>query len=128
MAFDFPDAPVAGDIYQKYSFDGTVWIAIGGDFIAKTGDTMEGPLVLAADPAQDLEAATKEYVDNAVGTSEYVLKTGDTMMGPLVLALSPTQDMEAATKEYVDSIITIGDTPPTNPLPEALWWNSDTGN
>ena len=31
--------------------------------VLKTGDTMTGPLVLPADPANPLEAATKQYVD-----------------------------------------------------------------
>lgn len=33
-------------------------------YVKLTGDTMTGPLVLDADPATDLEAATKQYVDN----------------------------------------------------------------
>jgi len=34
------------------------------DKLNRSGDTMTGPLVLAADPVNPLEAATKEYVDN----------------------------------------------------------------
>jgi hypothetical protein len=37
-----------------------------GDFVEKAGDTMEGPLVLEADPTTGLGAATKQYVDGAV--------------------------------------------------------------
>ena len=33
-------------------------------FVKKSGDTMQGVLTLHADPAQPLEAATKQYVDN----------------------------------------------------------------
>lgn len=33
------------------------------NFVNRTGDTMTGPLILAADPLQPLEAATKAYVD-----------------------------------------------------------------
>ena len=32
------------------------------------GGTMEAPLTLAADPTEDLEAATKQYVDNIIPT------------------------------------------------------------
>jgi hypothetical protein len=32
-------------------------------YVIKAGDTMEGSLILAADPTQPLEAATKEYAD-----------------------------------------------------------------
>jgi hypothetical protein len=36
-----------------------------GEKVAKAGDTMTGALVLHADPANNLEAATKQYVDAA---------------------------------------------------------------
>lgn len=32
--------------------------------VKKSGDTMTGALILAGDPTSDLEAATKQYVDN----------------------------------------------------------------
>jgi len=35
--------------------------------VQKSGDTMTGPLLLAADPVQAVEAATKRYVDAKVG-------------------------------------------------------------
>jgi len=35
--------------------------------LQKTGDTMIGTLILSADPINDLEAATKHYVDNVSG-------------------------------------------------------------
>jgi hypothetical protein len=41
-----------------------------GEKVQKSGDTMTGELVLAADPTQALAAATKQYVD-AVGTDTY---------------------------------------------------------
>lgn len=37
-----------------------------GRYINTTGDTMTGPLTLAADPTQVLHSATKQYVDNVV--------------------------------------------------------------
>ena len=43
-----------------------------------SGGTMTGPLVLSGDPAEDLEAATKQYVDNH--TSDSVLYTPQTLM------------------------------------------------
>lgn len=33
-------------------------------YLDKSGDTMTGPLVLSGDPTKNLEAATKQYVDN----------------------------------------------------------------
>lgn len=43
----------------------------------KSGGTMTGPLVLSGDPAGDLEATTKQYVDNH--TSDVVLYTPQTL-------------------------------------------------
>jgi hypothetical protein len=37
----------------------------GADGLPLSGGTMTGPLTLAADPATNLQAATKQYVDNA---------------------------------------------------------------
>jgi hypothetical protein len=37
-----------------------------GDFVEISGDTMEGPLILEADPTELLGAATKQYVDDAI--------------------------------------------------------------
>jgi hypothetical protein len=43
--------------------------AINGK-VSKAGDTMTGPLILSGDPATDLAAATKSYVDaNSIGVS-----------------------------------------------------------
>ena len=38
------------------------------EFVSRAGDSMEGSLLLAADPVEDLEAATKQYVDREVLT------------------------------------------------------------
>lgn len=35
--------------------------------LPKSGGTMEGALTLASDPTEDLQAATKQYVDNLIG-------------------------------------------------------------
>jgi hypothetical protein len=69
--------------------------------VALAGDTMTGALVLAADPVNPLEAATKQYVDAA--DALMVLKSGDTMTGTLVLSNDPVNPMDAATKQYVDT-------------------------
>ena len=36
-------------------------------YVKKAGDTMTGPLVLPADPTENLQAATKQYVDSKAG-------------------------------------------------------------
>lgn len=69
--------------------------------LPKNGGTMTGPLTLAGAPAQDLQAATKKYVDDNSGKGALML-TGGTMTGPLTLSGAPTADLMAATKKYVD--------------------------
>jgi hypothetical protein len=69
----------AGQLYQAKSnlsagaFNATNWnkVTVAGDtqpnYTLKAGDTMTGPLVLPGDPTANLQAATKQYVDNLVG-------------------------------------------------------------
>jgi len=75
-----------------------------------TGGTMTGDLVLAADPDQPLEAATKQYVD--AGDATAVKLTGDqTVAGiktfssiPVLPASDPTTANQATRKSYVDTL------------------------
>lgn len=75
--------------------------------LPKNGGTMTGPLTLAGAPAQDLQAATKKYVDENSGKGALML-TGGTMTGPLTLSGAPTADLMAATKKYVDDAVSGG--------------------
>lgn len=96
------------------------------DFVKKSGDNMTGPLTMSAEPIENLEVATKSYVDrNRVTASDLVqqlsnyhtaahvdiqlnrrvLKTGDTMTGHLSIPVLPTQDDHAVSKIYVDNSI-----------------------
>jgi hypothetical protein len=66
-----------------------LWIALASllsdieaRFVHKSGDTMTGPLVLPGDPTEDLQAATKQYVDGATVTT--------TLMEQAFLAASAT--------------------------------------
>ena len=80
-------------------------------YINVTGDTMTGPLALAADPTLPLQAATKQYVDTqrdtrltqALADGLYVNTLGDTMTGLLTLSADPSLALHAATKQYVDT-------------------------
>ena len=95
-------------------------------YVKKTGDTMSGPLILSGSPIDNLQAATKQYVDSvAISNTQLtnllstyaqliyvdqqdatkVSKTGDTMTGLLTLSGSPTQPLHATTKQYVDNLI-----------------------
>ncbi len=46
----------------------TLGLVIGTDVLGMAGGTLTGPLILDADPTADLEAATKQYVDDALGS------------------------------------------------------------
>ena len=76
-----------------------------GDLAANTlplsGGTLTGALLLAADPAVNLQAATKQYVDAQVATT--LPRTGGTLIGPITLAADPTASLHAASKRYVDA-------------------------
>ena len=54
--------------------------------VNRGGDTLTGPLQLAADPVAPLQAATKNYVDSSAG----LLHLGFTLTGAIVLAGDPT--------------------------------------
>lgn len=58
---------LAAAIADDEAFSATVTTAIG-EKVAKAGDTMTGFLTLHANPENNLHAANKQYVDNAVST------------------------------------------------------------
>ena len=73
--------------------------------VAKSGDTMTGPLILSGEPTEDAGAATKAYADTKLS------KSGGQMTGSLLLVAAPTANTEAATKQYVDGkVAKTGDT------------------
>lgn len=140
---DFPNDPVALGTNDPRLSDARVPLAhthpitdidgLQDELDAKldlAGGTLTGPLVLDANPVTNLEAATKQYVDDEIvsatsGASNAVQKTGDTMTGSLFLAADPTIDLEAATKHYVDS--TSGSAQPQDDFLTALSNLSTTG-
>jgi hypothetical protein len=78
-------------------------------FLALTGGTLTGPLILPADPTLAQQAATKHYVDSVQGAGLPI--TGGTMQGPInmsgakILNLAdPGSPQDAATKNYVDTV------------------------
>ncbi len=123
----------AGDYYTDGYVEGalqeigaTVATGPGGAFVAKSGGTMTGALVVLS-PGADDNPATKKYVDDAdatqdaaiqantnsiastnAGLADKVDRSGDSMGGPLS-ALEPTQSAHVATKRYVDESLEIID-------------------
>ena len=56
------------------------------DLLAKTGGTLTGTLTLASDPLSNMQAATKQYVDNATpDMSSRLAVTGGTLTGDLTV-------------------------------------------
>jgi len=83
------DAPSDGSDYGRKN---GAWDKV----VPLAGGTMTGALILAADPAAALGAATKQYADLRV------LRSGDTMTGALILNADPSAALGAATKQYAD--------------------------
>lgn len=77
-----------------------------GTVIMKTGGTLTGPLIQAADPVAALGSATKQYVDAAkasAGIGIFLPLAGGTLTGPLLQAADPVAPLGSATKQYVDA-------------------------
>jgi hypothetical protein len=83
-----------GDVLQWIGSSSTYAIIAGGPlteieadarYLRLAGGTMTGPLLLYADPIDNLEAATKQYVDTHTVNPNYVAITGDTMTGSLAI-------------------------------------------
>jgi hypothetical protein len=91
--------------------------------VTKAGDTLTGPLVLAADPASALQAATKQYVDagDAGKLSDAPLD------GQLYGRQSGAWSVVPAGGGGGGETISISDTPPTGVPVGSLWWDSSSG-
>ena len=105
-------APVNGDdAVNKNSLNGTL-----SGYMKKSGATMTGALVLSGAPTEELQAATKKYVDEAVANvptptggitqeqadARYVQLAGGTMTGELFLSTdTPSSGKGATSKNYV---------------------------
>ena len=110
---DAPSAATGTD--QEARDTAAAALTLAGDALPRMGGTMTGSLVLAADPTQPLEAATKGYVDalDATPAQAYstVMKdaTSNTLTDTwkaLPLGDSPTVDQGTFTASGVD--LTIG--------------------
>lgn len=97
------------DAVNKNSLNGTL-----SSYMKKSGATMTGALILGGAPTEDLQAATKKYVDDNAGgggvSQEYVDAlvatrlpiNGGTMTGDLVLVSDvPATEHSATSKNYV---------------------------
>jgi hypothetical protein len=63
-----PAPQTNGDVVNKGYVDSAV-VAVGeGSYVKKNGDTMTGPLTLAADPNAPMQASTRHYVDTTAAS------------------------------------------------------------
>lgn len=75
-----------GQLYIKYNDgDTSQWVVAvpqldAGSFIAKSGDTMTGPLILSGDPTNVLGAATKQYAERGSRRSTRAITGADTLV------------------------------------------------
>jgi Collagen triple helix repeat (20 copies) len=89
-----------GNLYILYNDgDSSQWVVAvpqldAGSFIAKSGDTMTGALILNADPVVALGAVTKQYVDAGIKKTTRYIAANDTIgaadHGRLIIFNSPT--------------------------------------
>ena len=101
MAYNFPDSPTPGQVFQKWTWNGEAWVLTGPaapytkaeadtKFVDAAGDTMLGHLGLPTGPSAT-QAVRKDYVDGAISAipapdlSSKVSKAGDTMSGTLTV-------------------------------------------
>ena len=107
-------APQTGDdAVNKNSLNGTL-----SSYMKKSGATMTGALMLSGEPTENLQAATKKYVDDAVAgvptptggitqeqaDARYVRLAGGTMTGDLKVLESPPSDSSAVSKSYANGL------------------------
>lgn len=96
MSNEAYDLLASGQSIGNQTFDeNALYLTTGntvtGSYLSTEGGVMSGSLILKGDPSQNLEAATKQYVDNkviAATQGNYVAKAGDTMTGDLLIEKS----------------------------------------
>jgi hypothetical protein len=107
-----PPGGAAPETFAVVSVDGfTGAVDLSGRYLQLGGGTLTGALTLSGDPVSDLQAATKQYVDNNAGGGgpsggPYLPLSGGTLSGALTLSGDPSEALEAATKQYVDAVAT----------------------
>jgi hypothetical protein len=93
---------LAAALGDDANFSTTVTNAIG-EKVAKAGDTMTGFLTLHANPENNLHAATKQYVDNAVSTGVGDLDSDGVPEGTTNLYFTDQRAVDAVVNGSVDT-------------------------
>ena len=82
---------IGGQTFDENALYLTTGNTVTGSYLSTEGGVMSGSLILKGDPSQNLEAATKQYVDNkviAATQGDYVARAGDIMTGNLTIQKS----------------------------------------
>jgi hypothetical protein len=76
-------------------------------FLPLAGGSLTGDLILAGDPTQPLQAATRQFVEAHIATAggAYLPLAGGTLAGDLILNRPPIAPLQAATKAYADRML-----------------------
>ncbi|MFZ1735491.1 MAG: hypothetical protein WAU31_00995, partial [Candidatus Moraniibacteriota bacterium] len=68
-----------GSVSSSHSLDNSNALIVGGDTEVNGTLYADGTLLLSKNPTQNMEASTKEYVDNQIGSSTFLNRTGTTI-------------------------------------------------
>lgn len=99
---------------------------VGAGYVKKAGDTMTGPLTLPADPTENLQAATKQYVDSVtkagLGAEAAEREKQDNLLNEAIAQEATTraeadtalngrvEAVEQAMTAFDNKVVTVGDT------------------
>lgn len=86
-----------GGVEPLETESGSVKLADTSNLVKKSGDTMNGPLMLRADPEKDMQAATKRYVDGKSSSADKALAELGDRIDKAVGAGNNPQGMGSAT-------------------------------
>ena len=136
IPLDFPNAPAIDEEFTAsngatYRWDGTVWAPISGGrgvYLPLAGGTMEGTLVLDANPVNAMEAATKVYVDSIATGARMIIGVIDGTNGRCIYTAAsglptPSPLVDASTVPSGSDVICViaGTIPPDPLLPPEVW-------
>jgi hypothetical protein len=84
MAVNFPDAPTAGEIFERWRWDTDKWIpsaSTSTPYLPLSGGVMSGPIVLAGNAAANLQAVPLQQLNQRLAL--YLPLTGGALSGSL---------------------------------------------
>ena len=114
-------------------YNGTAWINVTGSYLSLSGGTLTGPLTLAGDATQPLQAVTLQQMDAAVSTAGDVAISDTAPSSPTNGQLwfnSATNQLmiwnqaAGAWQDASQPPVALTANPPTPPSQGDLWWDT----